>query len=58
MAEPGAALVAREERAEPKSRPAEERKRRRAPQPTEPDLELADDGWNGPVPSFLGQGLG
>ena len=45
-------------RAETKSRPAEEREPRRAPEPAEAELEFADDGWNGPVPSFLGQGLG
>jgi superfamily II DNA/RNA helicase len=59
------------EKAPPKSRKAadegkpraEERKprqeeRRARPAPREEELELADDdGWNGPVPSFLGQGL-
>jgi superfamily II DNA/RNA helicase len=33
--------------------PAEQPERK----PREEELELADDGWNGPVPSFLGQGL-
>jgi superfamily II DNA/RNA helicase len=37
----------------------EQRPRRDRPQPEhEPDLEAAaDEGWNGPVPSFLGQGF-
>jgi superfamily II DNA/RNA helicase len=46
------------ERPEPKSRPAEARKPRREPEPAAAELELAEDDWNGPVPSFLGQGLG
>jgi superfamily II DNA/RNA helicase len=54
------------ERPEPRSRkkaadepakPAAERKSRRAPEQRSEELELAEDGWNGPVPSFLGQGL-
>jgi superfamily II DNA/RNA helicase len=39
-------------RAEKAERPAR-RERERAPEP-----EAADEGWNGPVPSFLGQGFG
>nr|WP_295373687.1 DEAD/DEAH box helicase [uncultured Sphingosinicella sp.] len=50
------------EPAEPRSRtkPSEERKPKRASEPQrEEALELADEGgWNGPVPSFLGQGFG
>ena len=46
------------ERPEPKSRPAEARKPRREPEPAAAELEFAEDDWNGPVPSFLGQGLG
>jgi superfamily II DNA/RNA helicase len=38
------------EEARPASRPA---RREREPEP-----EAADEGWNGPVPSFLGQGFG
>jgi superfamily II DNA/RNA helicase len=55
---------ARPETAEPKSRrkPSEDRKSKPAPEPAqerEEALELADEGgWNGPVPSFLGQGFG
>ncbi len=52
----------RAERPEPKSRrKAEERKpeeRKPSREPRVEELELADeDGWNGPVPSFLGQSL-
>jgi superfamily II DNA/RNA helicase len=44
---------------EPKSRKkAEEPKRESRPAPREQELELAEEGWNGPVPSFLGQGFG
>ena len=52
----------REERAE---RPREDRSRREErprrddrSRRDEPALEGADDGWNGPVPSFLSQGFG
>jgi len=39
--------------AKPKAEP------RPAPRPArEPEPEAADEGWNGPVPSFLGQGFG
>jgi superfamily II DNA/RNA helicase len=43
-----------------RKKPAEERKPKRAAEPRrEVELELADEGgWNGPVPSFLGQGFG
>jgi superfamily II DNA/RNA helicase len=47
----------RRKAADEQPRPAAERKPRRASEPREQELELADDGWNGPVPSFLGQGL-
>jgi len=45
------------ERAEPRAR------RERAPEPSRrqraPDVDAPDDGgWNGPIPSFLGQGFG
>ena len=46
---------------EPRSRrkPAEAPAPQPAPEPRETELELAEDGdWNGPVPSFLGQGFG
>jgi superfamily II DNA/RNA helicase len=46
---PAPALEARDEPA-PRSRPA--------PRQREPEPETADEGWNGPVPSFLGQGFG
>ena len=49
----------RAERPEPRAEKPE--RRERAPRPRQdraPDLEPADDGWNGPVPSFLGQGFG
>jgi superfamily II DNA/RNA helicase len=46
----------RKPRAEERKPRSEERKPQ--PAPREEELELADeDGWNGPVPSFLGQGL-
>jgi superfamily II DNA/RNA helicase len=63
----------REERPEPKPAPAQAKaerpappaekpeRRERAPRPRQeraPDLEPAEDGWNGPVPSFLGKGFG
>jgi superfamily II DNA/RNA helicase len=52
----------REERAQPEQRPVARREERRPerhddrrfPRAAEP----ADDGWNGPVPSFLSQGFG
>jgi superfamily II DNA/RNA helicase len=50
-----------EPKAEPRPRPkAEPRAERpRDPEPeAAPDLEDADAEWNGPVPSFLGQGFG
>ncbi len=52
----------RAERPEPKSRrkPEERKPEERKPsrEPRAEELELADeDGWNGPVPSFLGQSL-
>jgi superfamily II DNA/RNA helicase len=46
---PAPAAKAKEE-SRPPSRPA---RREREPEP-----EAADEGWNGPVPSFLGQGFG
>jgi superfamily II DNA/RNA helicase len=40
-------------------RPHDEKPRAAARREREPDLEPAvDEGWNGPVPSFLGQGFG
>jgi superfamily II DNA/RNA helicase len=49
----------RRKTADEPSKPAAERKPRRTPEPREQELALADeDGWNGPVPSFLAQGLG
>jgi superfamily II DNA/RNA helicase len=46
----------RKPRAEERKPRSEERKPK--PAPREEELELADDdGWNGPVPSFLGQSL-
>ncbi|TMJ19831.1 MAG: DEAD/DEAH box helicase [Alphaproteobacteria bacterium] len=51
-----------EARAEkPGPRAEKPERRERAPRPRQeraPDLEPADDGWNGPVPSFLGKGFG
>jgi superfamily II DNA/RNA helicase len=47
------------EKPEPRAEKSE--RRERAPRPRQeraPDLEPADDGWNGPVPSFLGKGFG
>jgi superfamily II DNA/RNA helicase len=45
--------------AEPREdRPAQEPRRERAPRQREQELEGADDGWNGPIPSFLGAGFG
>ena len=41
---------------QPRKRASEERKPR--PAAREEELEVAEDGWNGPVPSFLGQGFG
>jgi hypothetical protein len=39
---------------------AEERKPRppRRERASAPEIEAEDDGWNGPVPSFLGTGFG
>jgi superfamily II DNA/RNA helicase len=48
----------RKKAADEPAKPAAERKPRRAPEPREQELELAEEGWNGPVPSFLAQGLG
>ncbi|HEX8400122.1 MAG TPA: DEAD/DEAH box helicase [Allosphingosinicella sp.] len=59
----------RETKPEPRPREARpERARRREPEPAPPprreperrpaEVEPADDGWNGPVPSFLSFGLG
>jgi superfamily II DNA/RNA helicase len=51
-----------EARAEkPGPRAEKPERRERAPRPRQeraPEPELADDGWNGPVPSFLGKGFG
>src|SRR5436189_1463958 len=51
-----------EARAEkPGPRAEKPERRERAPRPRQeraPDLEPADDGWNGPVPSFLSKGFG
>jgi superfamily II DNA/RNA helicase len=46
----------RSERPEPKARRPERPPRREAERRPEP--EAADEGWNGPVPSFLGKGFG
>ena len=50
----------RERKAEKPEAPKGRRKpvEDKRPQPREEELELADDDWNGPVPSFLGQSLG
>ncbi|MGZ8998489.1 MAG: helicase-related protein, partial [Allosphingosinicella sp.] len=51
----------RSSRAKDSTRPAPQPSRDTAPPaPTEnaPEVELVDEGWNGPVPSFLGQGFG
>jgi superfamily II DNA/RNA helicase len=49
----------REARAEaPAPKAAEERKPRPARRERAPEVEADDDGWNGPVPSFLGTGFG
>ena len=53
--EPGSRRKASEE-PRPK-REAEPRPKQKA-EPRDAELELAEDGWNGPVPSFLGQGFG
>jgi superfamily II DNA/RNA helicase len=45
----------REEREE---RPRRERARKPAPAAREPEPEAEEEGWNGPVPSFLGTGFG
>jgi superfamily II DNA/RNA helicase len=45
----------------PAPRAEKPERRERAPRPRQdraPDLEPAEDGWNGPVPSFLGKGFG
>jgi superfamily II DNA/RNA helicase len=52
----------REESDEPKPEPRQERaeparRERRPPRQREPQAEPAEEGWNGPVPSFLGQGF-
>jgi hypothetical protein len=49
-----AAPAVREERS---SRPPRDRKPRRD-QPDRVDSDESEGGWNGPVPSFLGQGFG
>ena len=53
------AKAAEERKPEPKARD-EARSPNRAPprREREPEPETADEGWNGPVPSFLGQGFG
>jgi superfamily II DNA/RNA helicase len=49
----------RAEKPEPRAEKPERRERApRARQEHTADLEPADDGWNGPVPSFLGKGFG
>jgi superfamily II DNA/RNA helicase len=58
--EPRPARPARAPRAEAPAKAPEERK---APPPrrereSKPEAEAEDEGWNGPVPSFLGQGFG
>ncbi|MDQ8755927.1 DEAD/DEAH box helicase [Sphingosinicella sp. LHD-64] len=50
--------AAREDRPKPDraaARPERAPRRERRP---EPDDNMSDEGWNGPVPSFLGQGFG
>ncbi|HYN47039.1 MAG TPA: DEAD/DEAH box helicase [Allosphingosinicella sp.] len=49
--EPGAAPA-------PPPKAQEERKPRTPRREPEPEAETADDGWNGPVPGFLGTGFG
>jgi superfamily II DNA/RNA helicase len=45
--------------AEPRrSQPRRNEPRRETPQPLEPELEGADEDWNGPIPSFLGASFG
>jgi superfamily II DNA/RNA helicase len=66
QAEPKPAPKPKAEKPEPRAEKPEPRaekpeRRERAPRPRQeraPDLEPADDGWNGPVPSFLGKGFG
>jgi superfamily II DNA/RNA helicase len=48
------AAEARAPRAEPEARKPERAPRRER----QPEPEAADEGWNGPVPSFLGKGFG
>ncbi len=42
----------------PAPKAEEERRPRSRPARREPEPETADEGWNGPVPSFLGKGFG
>jgi hypothetical protein len=53
---------AREERPRREEQPASKRERAERPprreRTPEPEVEAEDEGWNGPVPSFLGQGFG
>ena len=57
-------VLRREERDEPARRvereeqPRRERARKPAPSSREPEPEADEEGWNGPVPSFLGTGFG
>ena len=48
----------REPREKPRSRPARSAKSASPAASAPPEPEPADDGWNGPVPSFLGKGFG
>jgi superfamily II DNA/RNA helicase len=59
--EPRPAREARPPRAETPAKPAEEHKPSPPPRrerDSKPEAEAEDEGWNGPVPSFLGQGFG
>ncbi len=44
--------------AKPDARVARDERRPRQDRPREPEAEAADEGWNGPVPSFLDKGFG
>ncbi len=48
----------RDEKSEPRAEKRERPPRRERQRQHDPDLEAADEGWNGPVPNFLGKGFG
>ena len=50
--------VAEEKPRPPARPPAKEKAPRPAARDDDSEAEMADEGWNGPVPSFLGQGFG